>query len=148
MREIIQPRTTPLTDFHQFHLNLLKIGYNNLIKQPMFHDDEEYSDTAEELLSLYRDTVEAYESHTDEAYELGQRLMTRIVGTFPQFLPLISRDLLWLFGGDCIAYLSDEEIDQYTALDEARYEQEQQDASLDYLQLRNMMLTAGDETQH
>jgi len=137
-----------LTDFHQFHLNLLKLGYNNLIKQPPFNSDETLTTESDELLALFEQTIAAYEEHTAEAFELGQTLMTRIVGAFPQHLPLLSRDLLWLFGGDCIHYLGDEEIAQYQALDEARFEQESQDASIDYLQLRNMMITPLDEKRH
>lgn len=137
-----------MTDFHQFHLNLLKLGYNNIIKQPPFNDEELYSAEAEELLDLYKDVIVAYEQHAFEAFELGQTLMTRVIGAFPQLLPLLSRDLLWLFGGDCIHFLGDEEITQYQALDEARYEQEAQDASIDYLQLRNMMITGLDDKKH
>jgi len=137
-----------LTDFHQFHLNLLKLGYNNLIKQPPFNDTEHYSAEAEELLDLFNEVVNAYEQHAFEAFELGQTLMTRVIAAFPQALPLLSRDLLWLFGGDCIHFLGDDEIAQYQTLDEARHQQEAQDASIDYLQLRNMMITPLDGKQH
>ncbi len=137
-----------MTDFHQFHLNLLKLGYNNLIKQPPFNSDDTLTSESDELLALFEQVIAAYEEHAPEAFALGQTLMTRIVGAFPQHLPLLSRDLLWLFGGDCIHYLGDEEIEQYQALDEARFEQESRDATIDYLQLRNMMITPLDDKRH
>ncbi|HSG03910.1 MAG TPA: PA2817 family protein [Marinobacterium sp.] len=132
-----------MTSFHQFHLNLLKLGYNNLIKQPPFDMSEEgYSSEADELLALFQETITLYQEHADEAFELGQILMTRLVRNYPQLTQLLARDLLWLFGGDCIHYLNDEEIEQFQALDEARYVKEGQNEPFDYLELRNAIMGA------
>ena len=130
-----------MTSFHQFHLNLLKLGYNNLIKQPPFDMSEEsYSSEADELLALFQETITLYQEHSNEAFDLGQALMTRLVRNYPQLTQLLARDLLWLFGGDCIHYLNDDEIEQFQALDEARYTKEGQNEAFDYLELRNAMI--------
>lgn len=130
-----------MTSFHQFHLNLLKLGYNNLIKQPPFDMSEQsYSSEADELLALFQETITLYQEHSNEAFELGQALMTRLVRNYPQLTQLLARDLLWLFGGDCIHYLNDDEIEQFQALDEARYAKEGQNEAFDYLELRNAMI--------
>ncbi len=130
-----------MTSFHQFHLNLLKFGYNNLIKQPPFNESEEdYSTEADELLALFQETITLYQEHAAEAFDLGQVLMTRLVRNYPQMIQLLARDLLWLFGGDCIHYLADDEINDFQALDEARYIKEAQNEAYDYLELRNAMI--------
>lgn len=130
-----------MTSFHQFHLNLLKLGYNNLIKQPPFiQSEDDYSAEADELLALFQETITLYQEHAAEAFDLGQVLMTRLVRNYPQLTQLLARDLLWLFGGDCIHYLADEEISDFQALDEARYIKEAQNEAYDYLELRNVMI--------
>lgn len=45
-----------------------------------------------------------------DAYPLGQQLLCLLIGNYPQFTPLIERQLLWFFGGDCLHFLSDDEI--------------------------------------
>jgi hypothetical protein len=137
-----------VTSFHQFHLNLLKLGYNNLIKQqPFDQSEDEYSAEADELLALFQETITLYQEHASEAFDLGQVLMTRLVRNYPQLTQLFARDLLWLFGGDCIHYLADEEIGEFQALDEARYVKEAQNEPYDYLELRNAMIGETENSQ-
>ncbi len=137
-----------MTSYHHFHLNLLKLGYNNLIKQPSFNQPDNYSPESEELLALFRECIELYEAHSPDAFETGQSLMVRLVRAYPQYTPLMARDLLWLFAGECIHYLADEEIIQFQQLDEARYEREQRNDEYDYLALRNSIIEAPTETKH
>ena len=130
-----------MTSFHQFHLNLLKLGYNNLVKQPPFNIEDQYSPEAEELVALFQECITLYQEHSDEAFDLGQSLLIRLVRNYPQLTQLFARDLLWLFGGDCIHYLSDDEVKQFQALDEARYQKEAQNEVFDYLELRHALIT-------
>lgn len=129
-----------MTSFHQFHLNLLKLGYNNLVKQPPFNIEDQHSPEAEELVALFQECITLYQEHSDEAFDLGQSLLIRLVRNYPQLTQLFARDLLWLFGGDCIHYLSDDEVKQFQALDEARYQKEAQNEAFDYLELRNALI--------
>ena len=50
----------------------------------------------------------------------GQRVFCKIVASYPHLMPLVPRDLLWFFGGDCLHYMPDEEIRIFQQLDELR----------------------------
>lgn len=65
-------------------------------------------------------------------YQNGQQLMCRIIASYPHITPRIHRDLLWFFSGDCLHYLSDDEITAYQNLDEWRYEAEAKGETFDY----------------
>ena len=56
-----------------------------------------------------------------ELCDAGQALVGFIVHYFPQFMPELHRDLLWYFGGDCLHYLGDEELDRYQTLDDSYF---------------------------
>ncbi len=59
----------------------------------------------------------------DDALERGQTLLCRIIAHFPDLTPMMHRDLLWYFGGDCLHFLSDSELEQYQQLEERYYQQ-------------------------
>ena len=136
-----------MTNSHAFHLNLLKIAYNNLMQQDIFKGED--CDSANlEYLDLFAEMVEAYEQHQPGAFDAGQDLMVRLVRTYPQLVPLVARDLFWLFGGECLHFMSDEEIGQFQQLDEALAEADAQQIEIDYLQLRQAIFEPGSHTQH
>lgn len=58
--------------------------------------------------------------------EKGQWLIDRIIMSYEHLLVYLSRDLLWFFGGNCLHYMSDEEIHFYQQLDELRHAAESQ----------------------
>lgn len=136
-----------MTDSHAFHLNLLKIAYNNLTQQADFKDDQ-VDPMNIEFLNRFAALVETYEQHQPDAYELGQDLMVQLVRSYPQYVHLIARDLFWRFGGECLHFMSDEEIEQFQQLDEALAEAEARDHEIDYLQLREAVLGEGSATKH
>lgn len=110
--------TTPEQHFLLFHLNLLGAFIENIQQQPPFNHD----DCAEEdraflaALNTLRQT-----SADPEFLAQGQELMCKIVTQYPHLMPLLYRDLLWFFGGDCLHFMPDDEISQYQQLDELRY---------------------------
>jgi hypothetical protein len=69
---------------------------------------------------------------TELLHRDGPGLMQRLFTTYPQFAPLVPRDLLWFLGGDCLHVMPDEEIAQHQALDELRHEAAGQGEILDY----------------
>ena|SRR5262245_3508899 len=70
---------------------------------------------------------------------LGQDLISQVFHRYPQIAHLVPRDLLWFFGGDCLHFMPDEEIDLYQRLDERRYEAEQNDEPFDWNQEKQLL---------
>ena len=73
----------------------------------------------EEILQQLREIIELFSQHTDAAYEQGQQWLSRIFTHLPQFAPAIERKLLWYFGGECLHFLTDDEILMFQQEDEA-----------------------------
>lgn len=136
-----------MTDRHSFHLNLLKIAYNNLIQQPAFKEPEA-TDVELEFLDQFAALVEDFEQHRPQAYDDGQNMLVRMVRAYPQYVPLLARDLFWLFGGECLHYMTDEEMAQFQQLDETLAELEAKGEKVDYLSLRQGILGDAPKTQH
>ncbi|WP_116365033.1 PA2817 family protein [Parahaliea mediterranea] len=57
---------------------------------------------------------------SDALYQAGPELVARLFTGFPEFAPTVPRELLWFLGGECLHYLTDEEIAAYQEIDEAR----------------------------
>jgi len=70
---------------------------------------------------------------------LGQDLMCQVIQRYPQIAHLVPRDLLWFFGGDCLHFMPDEELDLYQRLEERRYEAEQSDEPFDWHQEKQLL---------
>lgn len=136
-----------MTDRHSFHLNLLKIAYNNLIQQPDFKG-EEIGQAELEFLDLFTALIDDFEQHQPHAYDDGQTLLIRLVRAYPQFVPLLGRDLFWLFGGECLHFMSDEEIGQFQQLEETMADLESSNTEVDYLALRQSFFEAQPDTRH
>ncbi|CAI8832832.1 MULTISPECIES: PA2817 family protein [Pseudomonas] len=83
-----------------------------------------------------------------ESQYLGQDILTQVISRYPQIAHLIPRDLLWYFAGDCLHYLSDEEIDLYQALEERRYEAEQNDEPFDWNQEKQLLALSNQDSKH
>lgn len=136
-----------MTDRHSFHLNLLKIAYNNLIQQPDFKS-EEIDQAESEFLDLFTALIDDFEQHQPHAYDDGQTLLIRLVRAYPQFVPLLGRDLFWLFGGECLHFMSDEEISQFQQLEETVADLESSNTEVDYLALRQNFFETQPDTRH
>ncbi|UST83685.1 PA2817 family protein [Pseudomonas siliginis] len=83
-----------------------------------------------------------------ESQYLGQDILTQVITRYPQIAHLIPRDLLWFFAGDCLHYLSDEEIDLYQALEERRYEAEQNDEPFDWNHEKQLLAMSAQDSKH
>ena len=46
-----------------------------------------------------------------ESQYLGQDMMSQVILRYPQIAHLVPRDLLWFFGGDCLHFMPDDELD-------------------------------------
>ena len=79
---------------------------------------------------------------------LGQDLMSQVILRYPQIAHLVPRDLLWFFGGDCLHFMPDEELDMYQALEERRFEAEQNDEPFDWNQEKQLLAMPVDQSKH
>lgn len=122
-----------------YHLELLKSFINLLVKQPPFNStamDEQDQDFLEQLVML----TKAISEQQAETHYQGQELIGRLIRGYPQLLPLLDRELLWFFGGDCLHYMPDEEISMYQQLDDMEYETRSAGANFDRREQRARML--------
>lgn len=83
-----------------------------------------------------------------ESQYLGQDLLCQVIQRYPQIAHLVPRDLLWYFGGDCLHFMPDEEIDLYTALEERRFEAEENEEPFDWDQEKQLLAMGQDESRH
>ncbi|MFK3726227.1 PA2817 family protein [Pseudomonas monteilii] len=77
-----------------------------------------------------------------ESQYLGQDLMCQVIQRYPQIAHLVPRDLLWFFGGDCLHFMPDEELELYQTLEEQRYEAARDGHPFDWPAQKQMLLEA------
>ena len=83
-----------------------------------------------------------------ESQYLGQDLLCQVIQRYPQIAHLVPRDLLWYFGGDCLHFMPDDEIDLYTALEERRFEAEENEEPFDWDQEKQLLAMGQDGARH
>ncbi|ARU88703.1 PA2817 family protein [Pseudomonas sp. M30-35] len=81
---------------------------------------------------------------TESSLYLGQDLISQIFHRYPQIAHLVPRDLLWFFGGDCLHFMPDEEIEMFQALDERRFEALENDEPFDWNQEKRLLALSPD----
>ncbi|MEH6444567.1 MAG: PA2817 family protein [Oceanospirillaceae bacterium] len=128
-----------MNQYHFFHLELLKQTYNLLISYPPFNS-EELMPQDEEFLDSFNNLIQLGDEYTQDYIESGQTFCINWVRGYSQLTPILPRDLLWFFSGDCLHYMPDEEIMQFQQLDELRYEAESSAIEFDYAKIRNEFL--------
>lgn len=83
-----------------------------------------------------------------ESQYLGQDLICQVIQRYPQIAHLIPRDLLWFFAGDCLHYMPDDEIALYQALEERRYEAEENEEPFDWNQEKQLLAMGQEGSKH
>ncbi|SIS81595.1 PA2817 family protein [Neptunomonas antarctica] len=125
--------------YHQFHIELLKQTYNHILQFSPFCQDEmsaqdsEFLQRFNELISETTDVQASY-------IESGQALMTGWIRAYPELAPLMPRDLLFFFGGECLHFMPDDELQTFQELDEKRYAAEAKGDAFEYSRERAMAL--------
>ncbi|AEF22650.1 PA2817 family protein [Pseudomonas fulva] len=79
---------------------------------------------------------------------LGQELISQIFQRYPQIAHLVPRDLLWFFGGDCLHFMPDEEIELYQQLDERRFYAGKNDEPFDWNQEKQLLAMPAPSSRH
>ena len=93
-------------------------------QKPLAEPDEQFMARLTELVSG---------DLTPEAlYEKGQLFVEGIIANYPLVTPALNRDILWLLGGNCMHFLSDEEIQHYQVLEDLLYDAQQNNETLTF----------------
>jgi hypothetical protein len=83
-----------------------------------------------------------------ESQYLGQELLCQVIQRYPQIAHLVPRDLLWFFAGDCLHFMPDDEIELYQALEERRYEAEENEEPFDWNQEKALLALTIQDSKH
>jgi hypothetical protein len=111
-----------------YHLELLQETLQRLEKA----EERESNAVGEEILQQFRDLIDQLTEHRDSAYDTGQDLFNKIGIHNPQIMPAIDRALFWFFGGNCMHFMTDEEITRFQHLDEMSADAEAEGREYDY----------------
>ncbi|WP_293267140.1 PA2817 family protein [Neptunomonas sp.] len=126
-------------NYHDFHIDLLKQTYNHILQFTPFCQ-EELSTEESEFLQLFSELILQTTEFQESYIENGQNLITRWIRSYPELVPLLPRDLLFFFGGDCLHFMPDEELQLFQKLDEKRYTAESQGDTFEYSRERAIAL--------
>jgi len=118
--------------YFDFHIALLNTFIDQIQQQPPFSLEDCELDDLNFLLEL----KQLPKVGGSELLIQGQQLLCRIVAGYPHLMPLVPRDLLWFFGGDCLHYMPDEEISVFQQLDELRQNAKELDQAFSYEKAR------------
>lgn len=91
------------------------------------------------FIERYDELISELPNDTESSLYLGQDLISQIFHRYPQIAHLVPRDLLWFFGGDCLHFMPDEEIEMFQALDERRFEAMENDEPFDWNQEKRLL---------
>ncbi|HSC66997.1 MAG TPA: PA2817 family protein [Cellvibrio sp.] len=124
-------------EYYTYHLELLA-AFNAQIQQlPPFNSEILNDDDQEFLAAL----AQLHQQPQKAGFlEHGQILMCRVVGAYSHLMPLLYRDLLWFFGGDCLHFMPDEEIAVFQRLDEQREDAKHQQTPFSYKEARAKLM--------
>ena len=127
-----------MNPYHQFHLELLQQTYNELLAHyPFTLADLPLQE--QEFLNNFVALIDQFEHATDDYMQSGQTFCLTWIRAYPDLTPILPRDLLWFFSGECLHYMPDEEISQFQQLDELRYEAECAAQTFKYAEQRALL---------
>lgn len=129
-----------------YHLSLL----NHLRSILVALGDAEQTPEEDHHLFMERfdELLENLAAEPGERIYQGQEILCQVIHRYPQVAHLIPRDLLWFFGGDCLHFMPDEEIQLYQQLDERRYEAEANGEDFDWNQEKQLLALPEDTPRH
>ncbi|MDF1763260.1 MAG: PA2817 family protein [Oleibacter sp.] len=117
-----------MSDRRTYHLDLLRETQHRLINAQKL----EPSAIEDSILHQFDELITQLEQQDTAAYDTGQHLFSHIALHQPQLMPALDRALFWLFGGECLHCLTDEEIERFQHLDDMAAEAENEGKTYDY----------------
>ena len=100
------------------------------------------------FVERFDELIVALADEEQDSQYLGQELLCQVITRYPQIAHLVPRDLLWFFGGDCLHYMPDDEIDLYQQLEERRYQAEENGEPFDWTQEKQLLALPESEPKH
>ena len=116
--------------YQQYHLKLLRAFAAQVSQQLPFAHSECSAEDREFLNDLH--ALREAQNHSAQFLTNGQQLLCRVIASYPHITPLLYRDLLWFFGGDCLHFMPDDEISRYQQLDEMRHDASHEGSEFSY----------------
>ncbi|MCL6271108.1 hypothetical protein M3P05_14375 [Sansalvadorimonas sp. 2012CJ34-2] len=71
-----------------------------------------------ELVDSLKAAIKELDSNPADGQYLAQNWLFSFIGNHPQLTPLVPRDLLWFLGGDCLHFMTDEEINAFQKIED------------------------------
>ena len=96
--------------YHVELLNQLAIQLAKLEQSDLEYNQE--NTILQQLGQLIESLKEPSAQQYDSAVFDGQQWLHRFLTHNPELAPAIHRDLLWFFGGDCLHFMPDDEIEK------------------------------------
>ena len=125
----------PLSERLSYHIELLRQVQQRLQRAA----DNDSQLIAAEILQQLEQVIEQLVQRTDSAYQDGQDWLMSILTHQPQLTPTINRDLLWFFGGDCLHFMTDAEIELFQQLDEQEAEHDVSQGPFDRAAVKTLL---------
>lgn len=92
------------------------------------------------FIERFDELMQLLQDNTEDSQYLGQEIISQIFFRYPQIAHLIPRELLWFFGGDCLHFMPDEEIDLFQQLEDLQYQAESNGEAFNWLLAKQQLL--------
>jgi hypothetical protein len=122
---------THYTQYLKHHVDLLQAFSDSAQQATPFTQPDLNNEDESAFIATLKKLCEMPE-YNDDMNEKGQWLVSRVVSAYSHLMPLLNRDLLWFFGGNCLHYMPDDEISFYQQLEELRFSTEDAGHDFDY----------------
>ncbi|WP_028293889.1 hypothetical protein [Oceanobacter kriegii] len=66
-----------------------------------------------DMIQQLETVIDQLKEHRETAWEDARVWLANLMMFTPQLAPAVDRELLWLMGGECLHYLTDEEIAKF-----------------------------------
>ena len=99
------------------------------------------------FLERFDDMMASLRESSEDLY-VGQEIISQVFQRYPQIAHLVPRDLLWFFGGDCLHFMPDDEIDKYQQVEERRYQAFENGEEFDWNQEIQLMFMPEKAPEH
>ncbi len=92
------------------------------------------------FIERFDELTELLTSNNEDGLYLGQEIVSQLFLRYPQITHLVPRELLWFFGGDCLHFMPDAEIDLFQQLEDMQYQAESEGKPFDWLLAKQKLL--------